>query len=138
MYLVFQGHAHTDANGCRTTEVMVNGQPLEPELSLKLRNHSPTGFEWGYGGSGPAQLALAILLWVLIAPEALQLYQLFKFQVIGGLNRDHWIMADHDVRTWAQAQQPLLDFRYKTEVLEVLDELTDDELLQPPEKSATK
>jgi hypothetical protein len=26
-----------------------------------LRNHSPTGFAWGYGGSGPAQLALAIL-----------------------------------------------------------------------------
>jgi hypothetical protein len=26
-----------------------------------LYNHSPTGFAWGYGGSGPAQLALAIL-----------------------------------------------------------------------------
>ena len=24
--------------------------------------HSPTGFEWGYGGSGPADLALNILL----------------------------------------------------------------------------
>src|SRR5262245_1194599 len=28
---------------------------------LDLRSHSPTGFEWGYGGSGPAQLALALL-----------------------------------------------------------------------------
>ena len=26
-----------------------------------IRNHSPSGFNWGYGGSGPAQLALAIL-----------------------------------------------------------------------------
>ena len=26
-----------------------------------LRKHSLTGFEWGYGGSGPAQLALAVL-----------------------------------------------------------------------------
>jgi hypothetical protein len=26
-----------------------------------VRNHSPTGIEWGYGGSGPAQLALALL-----------------------------------------------------------------------------
>lgn len=26
-----------------------------------IYNHSPTGFEWGYSGSGPAQLALAIL-----------------------------------------------------------------------------
>src|SRR5262245_22144387 len=31
-------------------------------LCLELRNHSPTGFEWGYGGSGPAQLALALLV----------------------------------------------------------------------------
>src|SRR5262245_4369364 len=28
---------------------------------LELANHSPTGFEWGYGGSGPAQLALAMV-----------------------------------------------------------------------------
>ena len=28
---------------------------------LDRRNHSPTGFEWGYNGSGPAQLALALL-----------------------------------------------------------------------------
>ncbi len=34
--------------------------PLAP--SPALRRHSPTGFAWGYGGSGPAQLALALLL----------------------------------------------------------------------------
>lgn len=37
----------------------VNGEPLP--LRLDLANHSPTGFEYGFGGSGPAQLALAIL-----------------------------------------------------------------------------
>ena len=38
-----------------------NGErkPLNPRR--ELRNHSPTGFEWGYGGSGPAPLAPAIL-----------------------------------------------------------------------------
>lgn len=46
------------------TSVIVEepGKPnrdLDPRLDL--RNHSPTGFAWGYGGSGPAQLALAIL-----------------------------------------------------------------------------
>jgi len=35
---------------------------LTPERSLELADHSPSGFEWGYGGSGPAQLALALLL----------------------------------------------------------------------------
>jgi hypothetical protein len=39
--------------------VTVNERPLTPRLDLW--NHSPTGFEWGYGGSGPAQLALALL-----------------------------------------------------------------------------
>ncbi len=34
---------------------------LTPEESIKIINHSPDGFNWGYGGSGPAQLALAIM-----------------------------------------------------------------------------
>ena len=34
--------------------------PLAPSLSIK--NASPTGFEWGYAGSGPSQLSLALLL----------------------------------------------------------------------------
>ena len=38
------------------------GGPYHPlHKRLDLANHSPTGFSWGYGGSGPAQLALAIL-----------------------------------------------------------------------------
>ena len=40
-------------------EVTVDGRPLDPRLDLC--SHSPSGFEWGYGGSGPAQLALALL-----------------------------------------------------------------------------
>lgn len=42
--------------------IVVDGstqRPLDPRLDLQ--NHSPTGFAWGYNGSGPAQLALAIL-----------------------------------------------------------------------------
>ena len=46
-----------DADG--TARVTVDMEPLDPRLDLA--NHSPTGFEWGYGGSGPAQLALALL-----------------------------------------------------------------------------
>lgn len=43
----------------RAVTVTVDG--LELPLRLDLANHSPCGFEWGYSGSGPAQLALAIL-----------------------------------------------------------------------------
>jgi len=41
--------------------VLRNERPLSPKASLKLYPHSPDGFNWGYGGSGPAQLALALL-----------------------------------------------------------------------------
>jgi hypothetical protein len=37
-------------------------KPYERVLPLRhVVVHSPTGFEWGYGGSGPADLALSIL-----------------------------------------------------------------------------
>lgn len=41
-------------------EVFVDGKPLP--WCLDIVNHSPTGFECGYAGSGPAQLALALAM----------------------------------------------------------------------------
>ena len=35
---------------------------LSPDRSLDVVNHSPSGFDWGYAGSGPAQLACGLLL----------------------------------------------------------------------------
>ena len=45
-----------------TREIYLDGKYLDPARSQKAWNHSPDGFNWGYGGSGPAQLALAIML----------------------------------------------------------------------------
>ncbi len=42
--------------GLRSVVATVDGQPLR-----HIVHHSPTGFEFGYGGSGPADLALSIL-----------------------------------------------------------------------------
>lgn len=42
--------------------VWLNGEELLPGASQAVMNHSPDGFYWGYSGSGPAQLALAISL----------------------------------------------------------------------------
>jgi len=36
-------------------KVTINGEPLI--LDTSMFKHSPTGFNYGYGGSGPAQLA---------------------------------------------------------------------------------
>lgn len=46
-----------------STVVVVHDDGSEHPLPscTKLMNHSPSGFAWGYSGSGPSQLALAIL-----------------------------------------------------------------------------
>src|SRR5262245_29763304 len=73
-------------------DVTINGRPLNPRLDLW--NHSPTGFEWGYGGSGPAQLALALLAdYFGDDQEALALYQSFKFTVIASLPKRGWTLT---------------------------------------------
>jgi hypothetical protein len=64
--------------------VWLDGVELKPYKSQRIINHSPDGFNWGYGGSGPAQLALAILLEVS-KEDALNRYQSFKGKVIARL-----------------------------------------------------
>ena len=72
------------------------GYPLN--LRLDLRNHSPSGPEWGYGGSGPAQLALALLADALGDDERAQrMYQDFKFRVVGRLPHDKWELSQEDI-----------------------------------------
>lgn len=69
---------------------------LRPRFDL--RNHSPSGFEWGYGGSGPAQLALAILADHLgDADRAVRIYQAFKRRVIEPLDRGGFVLSPADI-----------------------------------------
>ena len=62
-------------------------------------NHSPTGIAWGYGGSGPAQCALAILIDYLGDEErARALYQDFKFKVVARFPRDsEWTLSGRQI-----------------------------------------
>lgn len=89
-----------------------NGEPFDPKYSLAVRNHSPTGFEWGYQGSGPAQLALAILLEETDRETAERYYQRFKREVIAHLERpEHWTLTSLIVQDWLadsmRARQPV-------------------------------
>lgn len=68
--------------------VYLDGVYLSPKLSQKVFNHSPNGFSWGYGGSGPAQLALAILLERTNKETALKNYQRFKWDIIAKLPQE--------------------------------------------------
>jgi len=89
--------------------VTVDGRRLNPRFDL--RNHSPTGFEWGYAGSGPAQLALAILAdHCRSAEEALNLYQRFKWAVVAELPYPEWILTSEDIEISLQPfREPLAE-----------------------------
>lgn len=77
-------------------------EPLD--MCQWLRNHSPDGPNWGYGGSGPAQLALALVYAVYKDRDvAERVYQRFKFSVIGAIRADHWELDEHDIRAVVEA-----------------------------------
>ncbi len=92
----------------QTGEVWMNGKPLSPEKSLEVCNHSPTGFSWGYPGSGPAQLALAILLAYLPEKEAVALHQDFKSKFIATLPQEDF-EKKMDVRGWVAENRRVSD-----------------------------
>jgi hypothetical protein len=107
---IYQGRR--ESGGCvikvYTQPVVGNapfGQPhshygLTPGRSLRLRNHSPTGFEWGYGGSGPAQTALAILLDHCGDEKlALTFYQDFKADAVARMPGE-WELTQQEVALW--------------------------------------
>lgn len=75
--------------------VTVNGERLDPRPDL--RNHSPDGFEWGYHGSGPAQLALAILAHEYGDEIAEVHYQDFKRLAIGRLAEHYWTLTSQEI-----------------------------------------
>jgi len=56
----------------------------------------------GYGGSGPAQLALAILADCLGPELAVEYYQMFKFDVVAGLAYEGFTISEDQVRIWLQ------------------------------------
>lgn len=76
-----------------TRRVWIDGVELVPGPSQAVFNHSPDGFNWGYAGSGPAQLALAICLAVGMSREdALSRYQSFKFEQVARWDGDFEVM----------------------------------------------
>jgi hypothetical protein len=101
--------------------VIRNGVPdtaYDLPLHIEIREHSPTGFAWGYWGSGPAQLALAICYdylcdmrgdKVVARAEALEIYQTFKERVIAKLEMNsNFVMTTNEV---CRAVEQILSIR---------------------------
>jgi hypothetical protein len=87
--------------------VFVDGHPLALEPSLEIRQHSPTGFEWGYGGSGPSQLALAILLDLYDRHTAEEHYQEFKWKFISTAPQEGFAITSTEIDAWLKEQKRL-------------------------------
>jgi len=76
-------------------------EPIDP--CHDIINHSPDGYNWGYAGSGPAQLALAICFDYLREKEkAFRVYQELKAQIIAGVPQE--------TEYWELTGEQLFDF----------------------------
>jgi hypothetical protein len=92
----------TRTNGVARVVVIDGPKSYELDPRLGLRNHSPDGFEWGSGGNGAAQLALAILADHFRKDaggdhRALALYQQFKQLVVALLPREGFTLTEDEV-----------------------------------------
>jgi len=99
-----------EANNCSVIVLMSTKEKYTLPLRLDLFPHSTTGFNWGYGGSGPSQLALAILADFLgakiaknhkpdaVGRRAIELHHRFKRLFIEPLSGDSWKIEEREIK----------------------------------------
>ncbi len=102
----------------------------EPCTNIHQRfvSHSPDGFEWGYGGSGPADLGLNVLAqlvplgadkargWKIhdrqqISATAGLLHNEFKSQFLAGMPKEGGRIPIAAIRRWLEERQADPEFR---------------------------
>lgn len=102
---VYRGIRSTnDRTMKRVTVTVDNGKP---ETLHHVAFHSPTGFEWGYGGSGPADLALSILTDYFKAQDdpnaedrAFAVHQAFKYAFVSRFPDYAWEITSDEIAAW--------------------------------------
>lgn len=76
----------------------------EPYRLKHIVRHSPSGFNWGYGGSGPLDTALSILTDCLGRKQADQLHEPFQ-RVFVATWGNEWSISEKEIKDWAKKQQ---------------------------------
>ena len=88
----------------RTRRVWIDNIEIFPDEGQYVVSHSPDGFNWGYDGSGPAQLALSILLAVgCPRGQAFEYYEDFKREVVR-----HWLgdfATEINIAEWLERKE---------------------------------
>lgn len=64
--------------------------------------HSPTGFEYGYAGSGPLELALNILAEFVPPPDAWALHRQFVSAFLLGIDKPGGTIWADTIRAWIE------------------------------------
>jgi hypothetical protein len=91
----------TDA-GC-TVVVEEDGEFTGLDYRQDLHDYS-SDIDWGYGGSGPTQLALALAADVLGDDDKAQaVYQRLKARLICGLRHEGWVLTERRIRSAIEA-----------------------------------
>jgi len=90
--ILYRGRQEKNGGCLVTVTETYSGQVTSFDVLKHIQRHSPTGFQWGFGGSGPADLALSILVDFAHRTnqyiEAFRLYQGFKWDVIANIQGD--------------------------------------------------
>jgi hypothetical protein len=97
---------------------------LRTNVQWKVREHSPDGFEIGYSGSGPADLALNAMAALFLARgadrvekcfdgsvshKAWLLHQPFKFKFLANAHRDEGRIEWAEIQNWLEDQERRLE-----------------------------
>lgn len=90
---------------------VVEGTEVRPlPLARSIMNHS-LSFEWGYTGSGPAQLALALLCDCLKDNrKAVLLHQGFNSTIVGNLPKDRWELRENVIKETAEMLESSVNY----------------------------
>lgn len=103
------------------------GGRVKTNVPHLVERHSPDGYEWGYGGSGPGELALNICEYYVrilrengysigspvsfrqgVAHEmTLQIYQDFKWKFIGSMDQAGGKIPANEIMSWIKDRLPV-------------------------------
>jgi len=88
--------------------------PDGPHNLRHYNRHSPDGFEWGHGGSGPSDLALSIMIDYFtrqgigfVMTSANLHYQDFKWAFIQPILEDGWSITEDQIKEWIKKREEL-------------------------------
>jgi hypothetical protein len=88
-----------------TAKVLVNGIPLNERTDLC---NSPVGIEWGYNGSGPKQLSIALLSdYFANDKKAVQNWPILCQLLVSRLAYDKWTISGDQIKVTMLLSPPV-------------------------------